>query len=82
MKSLYGLKQSGRNWREMINGWMKDYGFAQSLKDPCLYVLKHAHGSLIVGIYVDDLIICDDSTTRPRATSSFRHHRRVQDDHH
>jgi hypothetical protein len=61
MKSLYGLKQSGRNWREMINGWMKDYGFAQSLKDPCLYVLKHAHGRLIVGIYVDDLIICDDS---------------------
>lgn len=60
-KSLYGLKQSGRNWRKMIHKWMTDYGFVASLKDPCLYVLKHEGGAVQVGIYVDDLIICDDS---------------------
>jgi hypothetical protein len=25
-KSLYGLKQSGRNWHKKIDGWFRGYG--------------------------------------------------------
>ena len=29
-KSLYGLKQSPRNWNHVIDEWFKDYGFVVS----------------------------------------------------
>jgi len=34
-KSLYGLKQSGRNWHKTIDGWFRGYGLHCSSADPC-----------------------------------------------
>jgi hypothetical protein len=62
LKSLYGLKQSGRNWRELIHDWLTNYGFTQSKQDPCVYSMHHRHGHLSIGIYVDDVLIADFST--------------------
>jgi histone deacetylase 1/2 len=61
LKSLYGLKQSGRNWPLLIDGWMKKYGLEPSLKDPCLYTLDTPSGKIIVCLYVDDMLTCDDT---------------------
>ena len=36
-KSLYGLKQSGRNWNETLNMHLSEQGFKQSINDPCIY---------------------------------------------
>ena len=36
-KSLYGLKQSGRNWSQTIHEYLSKEGFFQSLVDPCVY---------------------------------------------
>jgi hypothetical protein len=66
-KSLYGLKQSPRNWNHVIDEWFKDYGFVVSEADPCLYVKRTELGRngamsiLIVLLWVDDLIICGSS---------------------
>ena len=38
-KSLYGLKQSGRNWNYLLNNHLVDKGIHQSLPDPCMYVI-------------------------------------------
>ena len=35
-KSLYGLKQSGRNWYKMLHEYLVNNNFVQSLSDPCL----------------------------------------------
>ena len=36
-KSLYGLKQSGRNWNELFHTFLSSDGFKQSLSDTCVY---------------------------------------------
>ena len=36
-KSLYGLKQSGRNWNAVLDSFFKENGFTQSEVDACLY---------------------------------------------
>ncbi|EWM20071.1 gag-pol polyprotein [Nannochloropsis gaditana] len=61
-KSLYGLKQSGRNWHKKIDGWFRGYGFHSSSADPCLYVKFGSSGEmLVIVLYVDDLIIAGNS---------------------
>ena len=37
-KSLYGIKQSGRNWNNVLHEHFAQNGFVQSLGDPCVHV--------------------------------------------
>jgi Reverse transcriptase (RNA-dependent DNA polymerase) len=39
-KSLYGLKQSPRNWNKTINLYLLSIGFINSTADPCVYTLE------------------------------------------
>ena len=55
-KTLYGLKQSPREWNEVFHNFMMNYGFVQSKNDPCLYIKFEEARSLLVGLYVDDVI--------------------------
>ena len=56
-KSLYGLKQSGRNWNSMLHKYLIENNFVQSNVDHCLYI-KYVDGKLvIILVWVDDLII-------------------------
>ncbi|KAJ1520362.1 hypothetical protein ONE63_003497 [Megalurothrips usitatus] len=52
-KSLYGLKQSAREWHKRIDSMLRDLGLESLKKDRCLYVNKKKN--LFVGLYVDDL---------------------------
>ena len=36
-KSLYGLKQSGRNWNGVLHSYLISDGFIQSQSDTCVY---------------------------------------------
>ncbi|CAB3996098.1 Retrovirus-related Pol poly from transposon TNT 1-94 [Paramuricea clavata] len=56
-KSLYGLKQSGRNWN-MLHDYLMKESFTQSLADPCVYIRNGGTNECtIIIIWVDDLII-------------------------
>lgn len=68
-KSLYGLKQSPRNWHVEIDGWMQGYGFVKSVADPCVYQLAFNDGLLLVGLYVDDLVA---AATRKALLDKFK----------
>ena len=53
-RSLYGLKQAGKNWYDKLSGWLINYGFKQCFSEPCLYILRVGTFFVIVGTYVDD----------------------------
>ena len=55
-KSLYGLKQSGRNWRNLIHEYLiKIEKFQVCLSEHCVYT-KNGNEILLI-LYVDDMII-------------------------
>ena len=57
-RSLYGLKQSPRNWNKVLDDWLQSYGLEPSTADPCVYVKIDSNGDvLLIGIYVDDAVV-------------------------
>ncbi|KAI0993879.1 hypothetical protein K3495_g14305 [Podosphaera aphanis] len=55
-KALYGLKQSGRAWYQKLDEKLSKLLFRKSDSDHCIYI--HTKLQIIIGVYVDDLIIC------------------------
>lgn len=60
-KSLYGLKQSGRNWYELLNDHLEQNNFERNQSDHCVYRKQIENETIIVIIWVDDLIIAASS---------------------
>lgn len=56
-KSLYGLKQSGRNWNNVLHDFLVSLGFVQSFCDHCVYTRHRSDSCAIIIVWVDDLII-------------------------
>ena len=56
-KSLYGLKQSGRNWNRVLHDHLSENGFTQNPADNCVYYKETANDRIILIIWVDDLLI-------------------------
>lgn len=56
-KSLYGLRQAGRNWYNKLDRILRKYEAVPSKSDPCIYHIGKRKNSLLIGIYVDDIIM-------------------------
>ena len=56
LKTLYGLKQSGREWNKLITAFLLEHGFTQSCQDPCIFFRHREKKTAIVGVYVDDIL--------------------------
>ena len=57
-KSLYGLKQSPRQWYAKIHNFLvEELNFERRTNYPCLYVRHEVFNALIIALYVDDLLI-------------------------
>jgi hypothetical protein len=70
LKSLYGLKQSGRRWNVKINQSLIQIGFTPLHADRCVYVRRKADVIIIIALYVDDLLIA--SSRKPEMASIKR----------
>ncbi|CAL4086573.1 unnamed protein product, partial [Meganyctiphanes norvegica] len=62
-KSIYGLKQSARNWNLTLISFMETQKLKQSLSDPCVFFRKSEKDTLYALIWVDDLILCKSNMT-------------------
>ncbi|KAH9101333.1 hypothetical protein LEN26_015722, partial [Aphanomyces euteiches] len=73
-KSIYGLKQSSREWNSPLDSYFKSQRFTQLKSDPCIYFRRTPQGLVLVGVYVDDFILLSthsnlmDSTKRALST--------------
>ena len=59
-KSLYGLKQSGRNWNKVLHEHLVGAGFDRNPVDHFIYSKQVNNNLIIVLIWVDDLIVTSD----------------------
>ncbi|WVZ93982.1 hypothetical protein U9M48_039928 [Paspalum notatum var. saurae] len=55
-KALYGLKQAPRAWYARLKSFLLKYGFVMCSVDKTLFLLSHGGDTLIVQIYVDNII--------------------------
>ena len=62
LRSLYGLKQSGRNWHGLLRDFLLQNHFVSSVVDPCVYIKKNNDGTTILLVWVDDMILAASST--------------------
>ena len=56
-KALYGLKQAPRAWYQLVTSVLIDFGFTKCVSDPCTFILKRGKDMVMVGVYVDDILI-------------------------
>nr|KYP45054.1 Copia protein [Cajanus cajan] len=62
-KALYGLKQAPRAWFDRFSSFLIHYGFFCSLADPSLFILHSDVGSLVLLLYVDDILLIGSNTS-------------------
>jgi hypothetical protein len=57
IKSIYGLKQSSREWFTKLLSELLAMGYTQSKNDYSLFIKKQGNNITIVAVYVDDIIV-------------------------
>ena len=62
-KSLYGLKQAHRAWNEQFTSFLPGLGFQLSQADPSLFVKHTSQGTIVLLLYVDDVILTGSDPT-------------------
>ncbi|POM67581.1 Retrotransposon like protein [Phytophthora palmivora] len=67
-KALYGLKQAVRLWSKRLHKKLVEIGFVQRLVDMCVYFRTRAGVLVVVGVYVDDLLV---TGTKQQAVDAF-----------
>ena len=63
VKALYGLKQAPRAWNTKLDACHVKLGFAQCESEHGMYVRGATTTRLIVGVYVDDLVITGSNSS-------------------
>lgn len=69
-KSLYGLKQAGREWYKKVKAEFEALGFTRSNADHGVFYKNDDGKLVIIAIYVDDMLIFSNSTAARNATKS------------
>ena len=67
-KALYGLHQAPAKWYETLSKYLADKGFRRGVVDHTLFVKDDGDDTLLVQIYVDDIIF---GSTNPKMCTDF-----------
>ncbi|KAJ9547882.1 hypothetical protein OSB04_020425 [Centaurea solstitialis] len=57
LKSIYGLKQASRSWNLHFDERIKEFGFAKSEFEPCVYTKFSGSIVTFLVLYVDDILL-------------------------
>jgi len=61
-KALYGLHQAPRAWNAKLDDTLLSLGFRKSPSEHAIYIRSNQGAQLVVGVYVDDLVITGSSS--------------------
>ena len=57
-KVLYGLKQSGLLWNDLVNKLVSVHDMKQCMTDPCVFrLIREGKLVLILAVHIDDMAI-------------------------
>ena len=59
-KSLYGGKNSARNWFKLLRKFLISYNFTPCPTEPCIFSRRQDGHVMIIGVYVDDFLVLYD----------------------
>ncbi|XP_042404662.1 uncharacterized mitochondrial protein AtMg00810-like [Zingiber officinale] len=63
-KALYGLRQAPRAWNMRLNRSLVELDFKKYIQEHAVYTRGEGEASILVGVYVDDLIVTGGSTEK------------------
>uniref|UniRef100_A0A2N9FS65 Integrase catalytic domain-containing protein n=1 Tax=Fagus sylvatica TaxID=28930 RepID=A0A2N9FS65_FAGSY len=75
-RSIYGLKQSSRQWYLRFHDSITSFGFEMIEEDHCVYLKRSKRSILILSLYVDDILLAGNDmdsivTTKKWLSSTF-----------
>lgn len=68
-KALYGLRQAPRAWNVKLDSSLQDMGFTRCVSEHGMYTRGVGEARVVVGVYVDDLII---TGANPAVVEAFK----------
>jgi hypothetical protein len=68
-KALYGLRQAPKAWNAKLDSTLKGMGFEQNPHETAIYRRGNGRNVLLVGVYIDDLVITD---TKDAEVAAFK----------
>jgi hypothetical protein len=71
LKSLYGLKQAPKQWHEKFYQTLTSVGFVANEADKCVYYRHGGGQTVILCLYVDDILIFGTNTVVIDEVKSF-----------
>lgn len=70
-KSLYGLKHASRQWFSKLSGALLSRGYSSSLNDYSLFTKCSASSTVILAVYVDDILLAGHDVSKLDSLRSF-----------
>ena len=67
-KSLYGLKQSPRNWFKKLCSALRKFGFQEVKAADCIVTKGSGNDLVVLLVYVDDMVIMSESSAAVNKT--------------
>jgi len=79
-KSLYGLKQSARQWNKKLHSVLDSMGFKRVLSDNSIYIYSRNQVKLIVPIFIDDItLVPKDDAAMDSTVQELSKHFKLRD---
>ncbi|KAJ9561242.1 hypothetical protein OSB04_006402 [Centaurea solstitialis] len=71
LKSIYGLKQASRSWNLHFDERIKEFGFAKSEFEPCVYTKFSGSIVTFLVLYVDDILLIGNDVPTLQSVQSW-----------
>nr|GEY54725.1 hypothetical protein [Tanacetum cinerariifolium] len=59
-RCIYGLKHASHSWNKSFDEKIKEFGFIQNTKKPCVYMITDRKKGVFLILYVDDILMMEN----------------------